>query len=313
MNPCWMTGAALLLDRVIGDPLFPTHPVILMGRYIAWFDRRWNRPERPGNRWVGMGLVASGLVIFGVLPALTLWSVGRASRLALWGLSIWLISTTIAWKGLVEAGRRVRRALADTGLSSARTAVAQIVGRDTETLSEEGVIRAAVETLAENLVDAIVAPVLFACVGGAPLALAYRWVNTLDAMVGHRTPRYRTFGWASARLDDLLNWVPARLTVILMLPVLAVTGLDPRRAWRTVRRDGRKHPSPNSGLPEATMAGGLRVQLGGVNYYHGVPDPRPPLGDPVTPLHPHHIERAIAVVHGTTALLLMLVTAGGVL
>ncbi|MGC8487354.1 MAG: adenosylcobinamide-phosphate synthase CbiB [Clostridia bacterium] len=313
MNEFWMAAAALLLDRVIGDPLFPPHPVILMGRYITWFDRRFNRPQNPRwNRAAGVVLVVSGLVVFAGVPFMGLYELYRLAAPAAVIVGIWLIATTIAWKGLARAGEKVRRALVAEGLPEARAAVGEIVGRDTADLDEAGVIRATVETLAENLVDAIVAPVFFACLGGAPWALAYRWVNTLDAMVGHHSPRYETFGWASARADDLLNWIPARITVGLMALALYVVRQDAPNALWTVRRDGRRHESPNSGLPEAMMAGGLHVQLGGLNYYQGQENWHPLLGDPGDPLAPHHIAKAVRVVGWTSLSLVGLLVVGGI-
>ena len=313
MNTVLATALAMLLDRLVGDPLFPPHPVVVMGRYITWWDRRFNQPERPGsNRWAGVALVVTGALLFGGIPLVGLVWLARTVPLLAWALGIWLISTTIAWKSLVDAGRMVEEALAHRGLAAARAAVGRIVGRDTHQLDEAGVVRATVETLAENLVDAVVAPVLYACLAGAPGALVYRWINTLDAMVGHTTPRHRTFGWASARADDVLNFIPARLTATLMLLTLPLARLDIAAGARLLARDGRRHPSPNSGLPEAVMAGALHVQLGGTNTYAGVPSHRPPLGDPGDPLVPGHITRTLAVVNWSAASLLGIVAAVGI-
>ncbi len=312
MNTILATALALLLDRVVGDPLFPPHPVVVMGRYIAWWDRRFNHPDRPGsNRWAGVALVATGALLFGGIPLVGLMWLAHTAPLLASLVSIWLISTTIAWKSLADEGRAVEQALAHRGLPAARAAVAHIVGRETSQLDEVGVVRAAVETLAENLVDAVVAPVLYACLAGAPGALVYRWVNTLDAMVGHTTPRHRTFGWASARSDDGLNFIPARLTAALMLLMLPLARLDIGAGARMLARDGRKHPSPNSGLPEAIMAGALHVQLGGTNVYDGVPSHRPVLGDPGDPLARRHITRTLAVVNWSAVSLLSITAAVG--
>ena len=312
MNPVLATALALLLDRVVGDPVFPPHPVVVMGRYIAWWDRRFNHPDRPGpNRWAGIALVVTGALLFGGIPLVGLAWLARTVPPLAWVIGVWLISTTIAWKSLVDAGRLVEEALAHRGLPAARVAVARIVGRDTNELDEAGVVRATVETLAENLVDAVVAPVLYACLAGAPGALVYRWVNTLDAMVGHTTPRHLTFGWASARSDDGLNFLPARLTAALMLLMLPLARLDLRAGGKMLARDGRRHPSPNSGLPEAIMAGALHVQLGGTNTYGGVASHRPPLGDPGDPLVRRHITRTLAVVNWSCASLLGIVAAMG--
>ncbi len=313
MNTALAAAAALVLDRIVGDPLFPPHPVILMGRYIAWWDRRWNHPEAGGaNRWAGAALVGSGLLLFAGVPLVGLAALAHLFSPLAWAVGIWLTTTTIAWKSLVQSGQAVSDALAHQGLPAARAAVGRIVGRDVADLDEPGVVRAAVETLAENLVDAVTAPLLYACLLGAPAALAYRWVNTLDAMVGHQTDRHRHFGWASARLDDALNWVPARLTAGLMVLLLPLAGLNLQQGARMLRRDGRRHPSPNSGLPEAVMAGALSVQLGGTNWYQGAASHRPLLGDPTAPLQRLHIERTLAVVNWTCGSLVALLAVVGV-
>lgn len=313
MTRLMTVAAALALDRVVGDPLMPPHPVILMGRYIAWFDRQFNRPGSGTNGFSGVALTGTSLLLFGAGPALGLSLLGRVEPVASLVIGIWLIAMTIAWKSLGKAGRDVWTALTHQGLTAGREAVSHIVGRETDALAAEEVVRAAVETLAENLVDAIVAPVFFACLGGAPAALAYRAVNTLDAMVGHKTPRYQTFGWASARLDDLLNWVPARLTALLMFVAMAGLRLNARRAWATMRRDAARHPSPNGGVPEAMMAGALGVRLGGFNTYAGVREFRAHLGDPTHPLSPQDLMRAVSVVDKTAWLLLGTILFAGVI
>jgi adenosylcobinamide-phosphate synthase len=185
--------------------------------------------------------------------------------------------------------------LAQGNLSGAREAVAMIVGRDSTTLEEPDIVRATVETMAESTSDGIIAPLLYLTLGGAPLALAYKAINTLDSMVGHRNARYEYFGWASARLDDVANWIPARLTgtFIAIAAGLATWQLERTRAsWYILHRDGDKHASPNSGRPEAAMAGALGVQLGGRNYYDGVPQDRPMIGDGTRCLTTEHIAQA---------------------
>jgi adenosylcobinamide-phosphate synthase len=294
-----LTAAALLVDRIVGDPTVPPHPVVIMGRYIAWFERRFNRPAGPAprNRAAGAILLATTVLLFAGGAWMLVYGAQRWSPVAGGLLQVWLIATTVAWKGLADAGRAVATTLYRPDLEAARRAVSHIVGRDTSTLSAEEVARAAVESVAENLVDAVVSPVLFAVVGGAPLAVLYRAVNTLDSMVGYRTARYRTFGWASARCDDILNWVPARLAVGILVLAAALRGCRWREAWRVARRDGRRHPSPNGGQVEAAMAGALGVRLGGTNRYHGVTETRPYLGDPVHPLTAARIGEAVQLLH----------------
>ena len=197
-------------------------------------------------------------------------------------VSIFFASTTLAGRDLWDHAQAVRVHLQQGNLQDARLAVAMIVGRDTEQLSESDVTRATVETVAESTSDGIIAPLFYLAVGGVPLALAYKAVNTLDSMIGHRDARYIDFGWASAKLDDAANWVPARLTaLILILAAGLLSGKVDRmrQGWRVLVRDGGKHPSPNSGRPEAAMAGVLGVRLGGRSNYDGVPHERPVMGE----------------------------------
>ncbi len=164
-----------------------------------------------------------------------------------------------------------------------------IVGRETSHLDEPEIVRGTVETVAENIVDAVISPLLYALIGGAPLAMAYRAVNTLDSMVGYKNEKYIHLGWASARLDDIANWIPARLTALLLTVSAFILRMNGRRAWRTMRRDARKHPSPNSGFPESTVAGALGIRLGGVNVYHGVESFRAYMGDALRPMESRDI------------------------
>lgn len=310
----WVMGAAALgVDALVGDPPGWPHPVTLMGAIIGAYDRGLNRDSLAPHALKVRGMVlAVGMPLMaGAATWALVWAAGRVWAPLAWMIAIWMISTTIAWKGLVDAGLAVYHALS-RGLPEARIAVGQIVGRDTGRLSEPEVTRAAVETLAENIVDGIVAPVFYAIVGGAPLAMAYRAVNTLDSMVGYRNARYRDFGWASARLDDGMNFLPARLTAALLWVVMAALGLAPQRAWRTMCRDARRHPSPNAGIPEAMMAGGLGIRLGGLNYYGGVPSYRAEMGDAMRALEAEDIVRATWVVRWTGVLLGLVLVGVGV-
>ncbi|MCP9439401.1 MAG: adenosylcobinamide-phosphate synthase CbiB [Nitrospira sp.] len=271
---------AAVLDALIGDPRRIPHPVRLMGRCIAWCDAFLHERCRgsKGLLLAGIGL-AVGLpaCVFGVSAGL----IGLAQRLdSLLGsvVTVWLASTTLAARDLWDHVRAVERPLLAGDLPAARQAVGMIVGRDTAHLSDSEISRATVETIAESTADGIIAPLFYLALGGVPLALAYKAINTLDSMVGHRDERYIEFGWASARLDDVANWIPARITAGLLLLSAAV--IAPRshhvgRGWRVVQRDGGNHPSPNSGRPEAAMAGLLGVRLGGINFYEGIPEERP--------------------------------------
>ena len=277
----WLTvPLAFLIDLAVGDPAGLPHPVKFIGQAIGRLEkslRRLTKSSR-GERMAGILLA---LLIPGTASVVT-WilcylaeSIHSAAGIL---VSAWLISTTIAARGLVQVGNSIYSYLNQEEWVKARQAVDGIVGRDTDHMDETEMVRATVETMAENIVDGVVAPLFFAFLGGAPLAMAYRAVNTLDSMVGYRNERYLYFGWASARLDDLANYLPARITGVFIIGAAALLGCRPVNALRTIIRDSRQHPSPNSGIPEAGVAGALGVQLGGTNYYDGIPSFRPHLG-----------------------------------
>jgi len=237
--------------------------------------------------------------------ALLIWLAGLIDPLLSPVATVLLAWTTLATRDLMDHVRSVQRALQSCSLSEARVAVAQIVGRDTEEMAEADIVRATVETIAESTADGIVAPLLYLVIGGAPLALAYKAISTLDSMIGHMDDRYRWFGWASARLDDVANFLPARMTALLLVlsaGIVSQSWPTMQRAWQVLLRDGGQHPSPNSGRPEAAMAGALGVQLGGVNRYDGLSLERPCLGDPVQPLTQAHIDRALTLMLWTSLL-----------
>lgn len=306
-----MTAGVLLLacalDAILGDPRWMPHPVRLMGRVIVWCEQGARRVAT--NR---TGELAAGVVLAVGLPAvsyglawLAIAGAGRAHAVAGYGMEALLAFTTLAARDLRDHAAAVGRALEAGSLEQARMAVAQIVGRDTAQLSEAEVARATVETVAESASDGIVAPLFFLVLGGAPLAMAYKAINTLDSMVGHLDDRYRDFGWASARLDDVANWAPARVTALVIVVSAGVVFRRKervQRAWRVLRRDGGKHPSPNGGRPEAAMAGALGVQLGGTNVYEGIPSERPVLGESVRALSPRCIDEALRVMWAVVAL-----------
>jgi adenosylcobinamide-phosphate synthase len=220
-------------------------------------------------------------------------------------MSILVIYTTIAARDLARHSMAVFRPLVAGDLVEARRRVGAIVGRDTDRLDEAGVARAAVESVAESTVDGVTAPLMFAVVAGPVGAMVYRAINTLDSLFGHQDERYERFGWAAARIDDLANYLPARLTARLVCLAALLLRLRPGLAWRTLLRDGRNHQSPNAGLTEAATAGALGVQLGGLNYYDGQPLEKPTIGEAVVPLSPRHIRLANALMFATAGLFLM--------
>ncbi|MGQ9512367.1 adenosylcobinamide-phosphate synthase CbiB [Thermodesulfitimonas sp.] len=311
MKTAIVVAAAFVVDLLIADPYWLPHPVCFFGRVIVFLEKVIRRfARRP------FALRLGGVFLALLLPVGVFW----AAKLGLAALSRWnqvlglaaevyLVATTLALRGLAVAAAAVRHSLLAGNLPLARERVAAIVGRDTAALDTQGVVRATVESVAENTVDAVVAPLFYAFIGGAPLALAYRAVNTLDSMVGYRNERYRYLGWASARLDDLANFLPARLAGGLFILAAVLLRGDWRRVWRTIRRDGRKHPSPNSGISEAAVAGFLGVRLGGPATYQGVLSFRSYLGEPLVPLTPEHIGAAVRLLY-VVALLALLAGVG---
>ncbi len=300
-----MTGgelaAACIVDAAVGDPRWFPHPVRWMGIIVNWCDRLVHRlllsPSK--QRMAGVLLAAALPTGAYAAGALLIWLGGSIDPLLGSVVTVLLAWTTLAARDLMDHVLSVQRALQSRSLPEARSAVAQIVGRDTEEMAEADIVRATVETIAESTADGIVAPLLYLVIGGAPLALAYKAINTLDSMIGHLDDRYRWFGWASARLDDVANFLPARITALLLVlsaGILSRSWLVMQRAWRMLLRDGGQHPSPNSGRPEAALAGALGVQLGGVNRYDGLSLERPCLGDPVQALTQAHIGRALTLM-----------------
>ncbi len=266
---------ALALDAMFGEmgPLFRLlpHPVVVIGRLIGRLDKRLNKPSLPEAERKTRGVV---LVVLMVALALAVGgAIAFVARAVphLWLIEVFAAATLIAQRALFDHVDDVARALEHNGLEAGRYAVSRIVGRDPQSLDEHGVARAAIESLAENFADAVVAPVFWFVVLGLPGLLLYKTVNTLDSMVGYRNDKYRAFGWASARLDDLLNLIPARLSgLIIALAALFAARGNPLRALGTMVRDAGHHKSPNSGWPEAAMAGALGLALGGPRKYPGL-------------------------------------------
>ena len=293
--------AAILLDILAGDPPWLPHPVKLIGRFASFLETPL-RKIFPNPRVAGAMAVLIVLIVTGLVTYAVIFSAGLLHPLVADIVSIVLLYTTFAARDLARHSLNVYRGLKAGNLEEAREKVSLLVGRDTDILDEAGIVRATVESVAENTVDGVTAPLFFAFLAGPAGAMLYKAVNTLDSTFGYKNERYREFGWASARLDDLTNYIPARLTAMI-IPVAAVTlKLSPLDSLRILLRDGNKHPSPNSGLTEAAVAGALNVQLGGVNYYFGQPSLRPTLGDPVRELRKNDILRANALMFVTLIL-----------
>jgi adenosylcobinamide-phosphate synthase len=262
---------AYALDRLIGDPVWLPHPVRWMGRMIGGGEG-WLRKFAKTS--VGE-LIAGAILVLVVVGTFGLSSWKLLAWLRDWNstanviASVLLAATTLATKSLLDEAEAVQRFLQAGNLELARSQLARIVGRDTKELDETEITRAAIETLAESSSDGIVAPMFYLTIGGVPAALAYKAVNTLDSMIGHHGSRYEYFGKCAAKLDDVANFVPARLTAALIVLGAWTLQLDWQNAWRVLRRDGVKHKSPNAGWPEGAMAGALGVRLGGTNFYDG--------------------------------------------
>ncbi|WP_337103023.1 adenosylcobinamide-phosphate synthase CbiB [Paenibacillus sp. YIM B09110] len=304
-----LVAAAIVIDWIVGDPKWPTHPVIWIGRLIRLLER-WLAPERYSNRptrvkMLGIVLTVAVLAASWLIMAIIVQVADAIHPWLGYGVSAWFISTTIAVKGLKEAAMLVYKPLVAGRLDEARKYVGYIVGRDTTQLDEGEASRAAIETVAENTVDALVSPLVFALLGGAPLAMLYRAANTLDSMVGYRNDKYRHFGWCSARTDDVLNYIPARLTGVLMaLSALLLPKLKAIRAVKAMLVFARRHPSPNSGIPESAAAGAIGVELGGTNVYFGVTSERARMGWPLRPLKPGDIVLTIRLLYGVSVIIL---------
>jgi adenosylcobinamide-phosphate synthase len=275
---------ALAVDLAFGDMamvfrLLP-HPVVIVGRGIGFFDKRLNREGRSDAARQFRGVVAVVMLV-GAAAAIG-WAIGEYLRVIhyAWAIEALLVAVLLAQRSLFEHVAAVGKALQADGLSGGRAAVAKIVGRDPESLDEHGVARAAIESLFENFSDGVIAPGFWYLLLGLPGLFACKTANTLDSMIGHRSPKYLYFGWAAARLDDALNWIPARLTALLVwLAALVLPGARFGAAIRATLADAGKHRSPNAGWPEAAAAGALGLALGGPRRYIGTVMNEPWLGD----------------------------------
>jgi adenosylcobinamide-phosphate synthase len=303
----WQIWIALALDFLLGDPRWLPHPVQAIGRCALAMEnlaRRLFRNQRMAGIFTALIVVsATALSSFGILLAAR-----SISPLAGNIVSVWMIYTALAARDLGVHSRRVLRALKDGDLPGARGAVSYMVGRDTSTLDEGGVIRAAVESVAENSVDGVLGPLFYAFVFGPVGVMAYKAASTLDSTFGYKNDRYLRFGWASARLDDLANLIPARLGLVFIGIGASLTGNRPGKALAMGLRDARKHASPNAGFPEAAFAGALGVQLGGPVMRGGEPAEAPLLGDADIPLGRRHISRANALMTASVIAAALLLT-----
>lgn len=301
--------AGYLLDLLLGDPEWLYHPVRLIGKYISFAEKRLR--ERGGNlRISALILTVSTTLLTMAAAALILWLLKLGGDVPLFigkALMDWM---GIAVTCMAKEARGVGKAL-KLGVGPARKQVARIVGRDTEGLNEEEIIKATVETVAENTTDGVISPILYALIGGPVLLWGYKAVNTLDSMVGYMDEKYRDIGWSSAKLDDVLNYLPARLTALLMALAARLTGLDAKNALRIVHRDHANHKSPNSAWSEAAAAGALHIQLGGTHLYFGKPVEKPTIGDDDRPAEEEDIGKVNRLLYVTSGLMVLIAAVTG--
>ena len=298
-----------LLDQIFGDPERIPHPVVLIGRLIAALEKKI-RPRLSGDK---RSLLLGGalevfltiLVVFGLsLGVLRLaWHFCPPAGFVLECLCC---GHLLAARSLKRESMRVYTALKEEGLDAGRASVARIVGRDTQKLTEEGVLKAAVETVAENTSDGVTAPLFWMALGGAPLMFFYKAVNTMDSMLGYKNEKYRYFGRCAAKLDDVVNLLPARITGLMMVLAAFILGMNGKNAWRIFRRDRYKHASPNSAQTESAMAGALELELAGDASYFGEVHHKPTIGDPIRRIEAEDIKRANRLMLAASILCLLL-------
>lgn len=302
---------AFIADTFIGDPRSKFHPVVLIGSLISILENFFLdiSDGKIKKRLYGMLLVITTLTIVVAITEGLLYYLNYLNIWTFYLANIILLSFTISPRSLAQAGIEIRNYLLHNDLDNARIKVGWIVGRDTKNLDQADITRATVETIAENIVDGIISPLFYYFIGGVVCAVFYRTVNTLDSMVAYKNDKYIDFGMFAAKLDDVFNYIPARLTAIMIVIVAFFLHFDFKQARRSICQDAKKHPSPNSGYSEAGVAGALGVQLGGLNYYFGVPSFRAYMGEKKNELIPMHITHTIYIMYGVTILFLVWMSA----
>lgn len=292
---------AYLLDLILGDPRWLPHPIRWIGRYISFLEDKIRIfADTPLSEKIGgvfLFIIVVGTV-FGLAWVLLYFSF-LISHFAFLILSVFIAYVSLSIKSLKDEALSVTNAVENISIVEARKRLKNIVGRDVGNLSKDEIYRAVTETVAENTSDGIVAPLFYLALGGPALALAYKAVNTLDSMVGYKNEKYKNLGWFSARMDDIVNFIPARITAILMVFASFILRFNWRDSLKIIWRDAKKHPSPNAGFPEAAVAGALGLQLGGTNYYFGAPHHRPLIGDEKTGFTSESVSNTLKIMHLT--------------
>jgi adenosylcobinamide-phosphate synthase len=300
---------AFFIDAVMGDPRSKLHPVVLIGNLIAGIEGMLYGKEDSDRKKLVLGGILVVLVLlftFAVVNGIMNLVKMLDNIYVVTLIEAFFLSFTISPKSLAAAGKELYGYLVADDLDNARYKVGWIVGRDTEELTPGEVSRATIETIAENTVDGIIAPLFYFAIGGVPLAFLYRAVNTMDSMVGYKNDRYIYFGRVAARADDVLGYIPARITGLLFVVSAFILGYDGKKAWKILRRDASKHPSPNGGWAEATVAGALHIRLGGFNSYFGKVHFREYMGDPIEEIGFDHIMKTIRLMYTDTILFLII-------
>ena len=300
---------AFFIDAVMGDPRSKLHPVVLIGNLIAGIEGMLYGKEDSDRKKLVLGGILVVLVLlftFAVVNGIMNLVKMLDNIFVVTLIEAFFLSFTISPKSLAAAGKELYGYLVADDLDNARYKVGWIVGRDTDELTPGEVSRATIETIAENTVDGIIAPLFYFAIGGVPLAFLYRAVNTMDSMVGYKNDRYIYFGRVAARADDVLGYIPARITGLLFVVSAFILGYDGKKAWKILRRDASKHPSPNGGWAEATVAGALHIRLGGFNSYFGKVHFREYMGDPIEEIGFDHIMKTIRLMYTDTILFLII-------
>ena len=307
----WIVASCIigfLIDCIIGDPIWVPHPVRFIGWLIASFEKGYRKlfPQTPkGERTAGVLMALSVLLLTGGIAAMVLWAAVEINRWLGFSIACIMSWQILAAKCLKTEAKKVQCALENGNLPEARKQISMLVGRDTEQLDSAQVAKAAVETVAENTSDGMVAPLFWMAIGGPIGGLLYKAVNTMDSMVGYKNERYLYFGRFAAKLDDLANYLPARLSALFMIAAAFFLRYDAKAAWRIWRRDRRKHASPNSAQTESVCAGALNIQLAGDASYFGIMHAKPYIGDPIRQLEPEDIQRSCALMYGTSIIALL--------
>ena len=296
-----------IIDCFVGDPYCIPHPVVGIGKWISFFDKKLRRgnsnPKDVPRGVITVVLVAAISTIVPALVLLLAWLIHPIAYFVINSIMCWQI---LAARQLLKEGQKVQRALEKGDTEGARYAVSMIVGRDTAVLDEDGIARAAVETVAENASDGVIAPMIWMILFGTVGGFFYKSINTMDSMLGYKNEKYLYFGRAAAKTDDFVNYIPARISGLLMVITAPIVGLNGRNAWKIFRRDRYKHASPNSAQTESACAGALGLRLAGDAIYGGVVHKKEYIGDPVKSIEPKDITRAGLLMYAASVLMLMI-------